>query len=284
MRCSRRDGPVGRRTRRSGRPTSPRSRASCRGVIQYETDRARFLGRGRIGPVAGGGHRRPSAVEHGRPVLDPIFSLRLRVRLAPGATAHAIFSTVVAESARGGARPRRQVPRLGDLRAGRDPRLDPGAGAAPSPRASSRTRRISSSAWPTGSSTRIRRCGRRPGSSPQNQRGAVRPVAARHLGRPAHRPGPDRRGRGPRDRPAAAPGPRVLAAQAARRRPGHRQRARRHVRADPTRRARDRRPDEPVDPGARDARGAAAASTSCAATSSRPRTGRCSRRPPGPSC
>jgi cyclic beta-1,2-glucan synthetase len=31
-------------------------------------------------------------------VLDPIFSLRCRVRLAPGATAHAIFSTVVAES------------------------------------------------------------------------------------------------------------------------------------------------------------------------------------------
>ncbi len=31
-------------------------------------------------------------------MLDPIFSLRCRVRLAPGATAHAIFSTVVAES------------------------------------------------------------------------------------------------------------------------------------------------------------------------------------------
>jgi cyclic beta-1,2-glucan synthetase len=32
------------------------------------------------------------------PVLDPIFSLRCRVSLAPGATAHAIFSTVVAGS------------------------------------------------------------------------------------------------------------------------------------------------------------------------------------------
>ncbi len=31
-------------------------------------------------------------------MLDPIFSLRCRVRLAPGATAHVIFSTVVAES------------------------------------------------------------------------------------------------------------------------------------------------------------------------------------------
>ncbi len=68
------------------------------GVIQYETDRARFIGRGRS-------VRSPVSVLDGRPlsntvgsVLDPIFSLRCRVRLAPGATAHAIFSTVVAES------------------------------------------------------------------------------------------------------------------------------------------------------------------------------------------
>jgi cyclic beta-1,2-glucan synthetase len=68
------------------------------GVIQYETDRARFLGRGRS-------VRSPVSVMDGRPlsdtvgpVLDPIFSLRCRVVLAPGATAHAIFSTVVAES------------------------------------------------------------------------------------------------------------------------------------------------------------------------------------------
>jgi len=68
------------------------------GVIQYETDRARFLGRGRS-------IRSPVSVIDGRPlsntvgaVLDPIFSLRCRVSLAPGATAHAIFSTVVAGS------------------------------------------------------------------------------------------------------------------------------------------------------------------------------------------
>ncbi|MDO8485065.1 MAG: glucoamylase family protein, partial [Candidatus Limnocylindrales bacterium] len=68
------------------------------GVLQYETDRARFLGRGRS-------VRSPVSVIDGRPlsntagaVLDPIFSLRCRVSLAPGATAHAIFSTVVAES------------------------------------------------------------------------------------------------------------------------------------------------------------------------------------------
>ena len=67
-------------------------------VIQYETDRARFLGRGHS-------VRSPVSVVDGRPlsntvgaVLDPIFSLRCRIRLAAGATAHAIFSTVVAES------------------------------------------------------------------------------------------------------------------------------------------------------------------------------------------
>ncbi|HEX2784917.1 MAG TPA: glucoamylase family protein [Ilumatobacteraceae bacterium] len=67
-------------------------------VVQYETDRARFLGRGNSA-------RSPVSVIDGRPlsntvgaVLDPIFSLRCRVRLAPGATAHAIFSTAVAES------------------------------------------------------------------------------------------------------------------------------------------------------------------------------------------
>jgi cyclic beta-1,2-glucan synthetase len=67
-------------------------------AVQFETDRARFLGRGRS-------VRSPASVIDGRPlsgtvgpVLDPVFSLRYRVALAPGATAHVIFSTVVAES------------------------------------------------------------------------------------------------------------------------------------------------------------------------------------------
>ncbi len=68
------------------------------GVIQYETDRARFLGRGRS-------VRSPVSVTDGRPlsntvgaVLDPIFSLRCRLRVAPGTTVHAVFSTVIAET------------------------------------------------------------------------------------------------------------------------------------------------------------------------------------------
>src|SRR6185295_12286647 len=66
------------------------------GGAQYETDRGRFLGRGR-------GIRTPMSVIDGRPlsntagsVLDPIFSLRRRVRLAPGESVRAVFSTCVA--------------------------------------------------------------------------------------------------------------------------------------------------------------------------------------------
>lgn len=66
------------------------------GGCQYETDRARFLGRGN--PL----HRaaaldRPLSNSVGR-VLDPVFSLRRRVRLQPGRTAHLDFTTVVART------------------------------------------------------------------------------------------------------------------------------------------------------------------------------------------
>ncbi|MGZ8518578.1 MAG: GH36-type glycosyl hydrolase domain-containing protein [Candidatus Binatia bacterium] len=68
------------------------------GELQYETDRARFLGRGRA-------IRTPMSVIDGHPlsntvgaVLDPIFSLRRCVRLAPGASARVTFSTLIAQS------------------------------------------------------------------------------------------------------------------------------------------------------------------------------------------
>jgi cyclic beta-1,2-glucan synthetase len=68
------------------------------GDVQFETDRARFLGRGQT-------IRSSAAIADGWPlsntagaVLDPIFSLRQRVRVAPGATARIAFWTVVASS------------------------------------------------------------------------------------------------------------------------------------------------------------------------------------------
>jgi cyclic beta-1,2-glucan synthetase len=66
------------------------------GDLQYETDRARFIGRGHDS-------RNPVSVSDGRPlsdttgfVLDPMLSLRRTVRITPGATARLIFSTIVA--------------------------------------------------------------------------------------------------------------------------------------------------------------------------------------------
>ena len=68
------------------------------GAVQYETDRSRFLGRGRT-PAE------PFAVAEDRPlsdtvgpVLDPIFSLRQRVLLEPGETARISLATAVANS------------------------------------------------------------------------------------------------------------------------------------------------------------------------------------------
>ena len=68
------------------------------GKVEVETDRARFLGRG-------GSIRTAIAAMDGRPlsgtvgtVLDPIFALRRRVRIAPGATVCVAFWTMVAST------------------------------------------------------------------------------------------------------------------------------------------------------------------------------------------
>jgi cyclic beta-1,2-glucan synthetase len=93
-------------TRRRRAPTEPQVWAAHLAVVdrqavgnrEFETDRARFLGRG-------GGVRGPTAAVNGRPlsgatgtVLDPIFALRRRVRIAPGAMARVDFWTMVASS------------------------------------------------------------------------------------------------------------------------------------------------------------------------------------------
>src|SRR5690606_14816029 len=68
------------------------------GTVTCETDRARFLGRGATA-------RSPAALATDGPlsgstgaVLDPISSLRARVRLAPGQPASVAFTTLVAAS------------------------------------------------------------------------------------------------------------------------------------------------------------------------------------------
>src|SRR5262249_35284606 len=82
------------------------------GGVQYETDRARFLGRGRTpaNPVAL--DPLPSAASSSRrqergsvrltgitgPVLDPILSLRRQVRIAPGRSVSLAFTTALADT------------------------------------------------------------------------------------------------------------------------------------------------------------------------------------------
>ncbi len=68
------------------------------GKREFETDRARFLGRG-------GGVRSPAAIMDGRAlsgttgaVLDPVFALRSRVLIAPGGSARIDFWTMVAST------------------------------------------------------------------------------------------------------------------------------------------------------------------------------------------
>ncbi len=68
------------------------------GGVQVETDRARFLGRG-------GTARRPAALGEPRPlsgtvgpVLDPVFVMRRRLRILPGATARVNLTTLAAAS------------------------------------------------------------------------------------------------------------------------------------------------------------------------------------------
>ncbi|MEA2762580.1 MAG: cyclic beta,2-glucan synthetase, partial [Gemmatimonadaceae bacterium] len=68
------------------------------GNVTCETDRAKFVGRGRS-------VRNAAALDEGAElsgtvgaVLDPIFSLRVRVRIPPGASAHVAFTTFIADN------------------------------------------------------------------------------------------------------------------------------------------------------------------------------------------
>ncbi|MCK0208665.1 glycosyl transferase [Starkeya koreensis] len=93
-------------TRRIRAPGEPQIWAAHFAVVegevaanpQYETDRARFIGRGRsVGRAQATAGGRPLSNTVGT-VLDPVFSLRQSVRIAPGKVARVAFWTVVASS------------------------------------------------------------------------------------------------------------------------------------------------------------------------------------------
>jgi cyclic beta-1,2-glucan synthetase len=162
------------------------------GPVEWETDRLRFLGRGRgpEDPVALDGRALSGTVGA---VLDPVVSLRQRIRLAPGG-AH--------------------------LRAG----LHPGPEHAPAH--GHHERRGPALRTPRLEGALHRRLApRRTGLHGGARAGPARALGARHLGRPAHPPrARGRRGRHPAGAPGA-PGPGVLAAQGAERGRRHPQRA-----------------------------------------------------------
>ena len=68
------------------------------GPSQYETDRARFLGRGRHAGTALAMSEGKALSDTVGTVLDPVFSLRHRVRVPPGGMTRVSFWTVVAAS------------------------------------------------------------------------------------------------------------------------------------------------------------------------------------------
>ncbi|MEZ4239402.1 MAG: glucoamylase family protein [Myxococcota bacterium] len=83
-------------------------------ALQFETDRARFLGRGRTARTA-------TAIFDGRPlsnttgpVLDPVFAMRRQIRVPPGRSVRVVFLTLVG-------------PERGRLAATCDKYRDPGA-------------------------------------------------------------------------------------------------------------------------------------------------------------
>lgn len=90
---------IGTRRKRSNKENPPwgfhtvSSDSTIIGAVQYETDRSRFIGRGRSA-------RDPIVIEENRPlsssvgsVLDPAFSLRVTVKVEPGKSAMVTFTT-----------------------------------------------------------------------------------------------------------------------------------------------------------------------------------------------
>ena len=206
------------------------------GKAEFETDRARFLGRGL-------GVRTPAAAIDGRllsrstgAVLDPVFVLRRRVSLAPGAAARIDFWTLVAES-------REKL--LDAVDRPTTSARSSGRRRSPGPRrrcssiisASTGKRRACSSALP-GISSMPAVAAAVLGSDHARRRTAVRPLAAGHLGRPADHPAAHRERRGHQDRPPAAAGHGILADKQARGGSRHPQRAGFLLRSGPADRAR----------------------------------------------
>ena len=179
------------------------------GAVEWETDRARFLGRGRspANPVALEGRALSGTTGA---VLDPIAALRDRVRLAPGAFVRVTFATGVAPNrdVALGARP--QVPRRQRRGARVLDGVHPRAHHAAAP--GSERRPGDALRSPGVARVRLRRVVHQPRRSRAQHARPVEPLGLRHLRRSADRPRAHHRSRLDPARPATAARAGILAA------------------------------------------------------------------------
>ena len=210
-------------TRRRRSPGEPEVFAAHLAVVEGDRvgpialrDRPRALPRPRADAPHGALRDRRTARSRARwaPCSIPIFSLRCRVQDPAGSHGARRVLDARRAVAQRGARPRRQAPGPGGVPARGHAGVDAGPGPAPPSRGrSGRGAPVPASRQPrallgSGAAARLR------GARAQRA-GTLGALGARNLRRPADRPGPDRRSRGPRAAPAAAPRPRVLADEAA---------------------------------------------------------------------
>ena len=196
------------------------------GGVQFETDRARFLGRGNQIHRGWGGPS-PSSSTPLCWVLDPVFSLRRKMRIEAGATVHLVFTTVVANT---------RADALNLIDKFSDPVL-PSNAARPSAWTQAQVLgSIISGIHPEQAHAFQQlggqaRSGSRPGpeygSSISNDAGDCQPggaVEVRHLGRPSDGGGSNRPARGARPHPRSFARSGVLRMKGLPRRPRHHQR------------------------------------------------------------
>ena len=148
-----------------------------------ETDRARFLGRGRT-------TRDPVALEDDGPlsgttgaVLDPIFALRTRVRLRSRAVGVGRVHHAGRHQPGAGLRAGRPLPRSARRPARARPGLDLEPGRAARAATSRPATPPSSRSWPATSSMAAPRCGRRRPELRAEPGLAAAALGQRHLGR-----------------------------------------------------------------------------------------------------
>ena len=135
------------------------------GAVEWETDRARFIGRGRspANPIVLDGRGLSGTTGA---VLDPIGALRERVRLAPGARVRVVFCHRCGARSTGRPRAGAKVPRRQRRGAGIFDGVHARAHHAAAPRDSAMSRRCCSIGWRRASSDRTCRASARPTSPP----------------------------------------------------------------------------------------------------------------------